>query len=81
MLGDYEDESSSSSGEHTPTRRNNTSHHQSIQNNPSILSSLRSVLIVLSTALICFAAARNSITWYVKLVYVLFKIIYISKHQ
>ncbi|CAH1106377.1 unnamed protein product [Psylliodes chrysocephalus] len=64
MLGDYEDESSSSSGEHTPTRRNNTSHHQSIQNNPSILSSLRSVLIVLSTALICFAAARNSITWH-----------------
>lgn len=62
MLGDYEDESSSSGGEVTPTRKNNTN-PQSVQQNPSILSSLRSVLIVLSTALICFAAARNSITW------------------
>lgn len=62
MLGDYEEESSSSGGELTPTRKNN-SHSQNVQQNPSILSSLRSVLIVLSTALICFAAARNSITW------------------
>ncbi|XP_057665508.1 fatty acid hydroxylase domain-containing protein 2 isoform X2 [Diorhabda carinulata] len=66
MFEDYEDESSSSSGaEVTPTRKNNSNNHlQNVQNNPSILSSLRSVLIVLSTALICFAAARNSITWH-----------------
>ncbi|XP_056643685.1 fatty acid hydroxylase domain-containing protein 2 isoform X2 [Diorhabda sublineata] len=66
MFEDYEDESSSSSGaEVTPARKNNSNNHlQNVQNNPSILSSLRSVLIVLSTALICFAAARNSITWH-----------------
>ncbi|CAG9836982.1 unnamed protein product [Diabrotica balteata] len=64
MQGDYDDESSSSGGELTPTRKNNTNHHQIVQSNPSILSSLRSVLIVLSTALVCFAAARNSITWH-----------------
>ncbi|KAJ8984550.1 hypothetical protein NQ317_006836 [Molorchus minor] len=64
MLGEYEDESSSSGGEVTPTRKNNNLNSQNVQQNPSILSSLRSVLIVLSTALICFAAARNSITWH-----------------
>lgn len=80
MLGDYEDDSSSgssSSGELTPTHKLNydqsntsgttsTSATNAAANapNPSILSSLRSVLIVLSTALICFAAARNSITWH-----------------
>nr|CAH7730442.1 unnamed protein product [Callosobruchus chinensis] len=65
MLADYEDESSSSGGELTPTRKNNShSANQNVSQNHSILSSLRSVLIVLSTALICFAAARNSITWH-----------------
>lgn len=65
MLGDYEDESSSSGGELTPTRKSGTGTAQnSAQQNPSILSSLRSVLIVISSALICFAAARNSITWH-----------------
>lgn len=34
------------------------------ENNLNILSSLRSILIVLSSALIIFAAARNSITWH-----------------
>ncbi|EFA01901.1 fatty acid hydroxylase domain-containing protein 2 isoform X1 [Tribolium castaneum] len=66
MLGDYEDESSSSSGELTPTRKSGpgAAAQNSAQQNPSILSSLRSVLIVISSALICFAAARNSITWH-----------------
>ncbi|RZC36179.1 fatty acid hydroxylase domain-containing protein 2 [Asbolus verrucosus] len=65
MLGDYEDESSSSGGEVTPIRKTTTGAVQNgAQQNPSILSSLRSVLIVVSTALICFAAARNSITWH-----------------
>ncbi|XP_023015951.1 fatty acid hydroxylase domain-containing protein 2 isoform X2 [Leptinotarsa decemlineata] len=63
MSAEYEDESSSSSGELTPTRKN-SSPSQNVHHKPSILSSLRSVLIVLSTALICFAAARNSITWH-----------------
>lgn len=64
MLAEYEDDSSSSSGEHTPTHKNGSESSQtSVQQNPSILSSLRSVLIVISSALICFAAARNSITW------------------
>lgn len=60
---ELEEDSSSSSGELTPTRKRSS---QTVnQNNPSILSSLRSVLIVISSALICFAAARNTITWYV----------------
>lgn len=32
----------------------------------SILSSLGSVLVVIGTALVVFAAARNTITWYVQ---------------
>ncbi|XP_063914058.1 fatty acid hydroxylase domain-containing protein 2 isoform X2 [Zophobas morio] len=65
MLGDYEDESSSSGPELTPTRKSGPGTIQnSASQNPSIWSSLRSVLIVISSALICFAAARNSITWH-----------------
>jgi hypothetical protein len=65
MLGEYEDESSSSGGEITPTRKSASvgTVQSGAQQNLSILSSLRSVLIVISSALICFAAARNSITW------------------
>ncbi|XP_060531114.1 fatty acid hydroxylase domain-containing protein 2-like [Cylas formicarius] len=37
---------------------------ESESNSSSILSSIGSVLVIVSTALICFAAARNSITWY-----------------
>lgn len=55
--------SSSSSVDVTPTKRNGQK-LETIQQNPSLISSLRSVLIVVSTALICFAAARNSITWH-----------------
>ncbi|XP_025835022.1 fatty acid hydroxylase domain-containing protein 2 [Agrilus planipennis] len=65
MLGDYEDYESSSSGEVTPTKRRNSNDNvQNIQQNTNILSSLRSVLIVISSALIIFAAARNTITWH-----------------
>jgi sterol desaturase/sphingolipid hydroxylase (fatty acid hydroxylase superfamily) len=66
MLGEYEDESSSSGGEITPTRKSASvgTVQSGAQHNLSILSSLRSVLIVISSALICFAAARNSITWH-----------------
>lgn len=64
---DFEDESSSSGGEVTPTRKpsgtNVITNGSNTQHSPSILSSLRSVLIVISSALICFAAARNTITW------------------
>lgn len=63
---DYEDESSSSGAELTPKKNGKSTvsaNPQQQQQQPSLLSSLRSVLIVLSTALICFAAARNSITW------------------
>ncbi|XP_019869099.1 fatty acid hydroxylase domain-containing protein 2 isoform X1 [Aethina tumida] len=64
---DYEDESSSSGAELTPKKNGKSTvsaNPQQQQQQPSLLSSLRSVLIVLSTALICFAAARNSITWH-----------------
>jgi len=67
MLEDYDDDSSStsSSNEPTPKRNPNGTATQELQpNNSSIISSLRSVLIVISSALICFAAARNSITWH-----------------
>lgn len=64
---ELEEDSSSSGGELTPTRKR--SNQTANQNNPSILSSLRSVLIVISSALICFAAARNTITWCVILVF------------
>lgn len=58
---EFEEDSSSSSVELTPTKKRA---NQNVNpNNPSILSSLRSVLIVISSALICFAAARNTITW------------------
>lgn len=40
-----------------------TSGQTSSSPNPTILSSLRSVLFVISSALIGFAAARNSLTW------------------
>lgn len=65
MLDSYEDDSSSSGGELTPTKRSasNMGIQNSGQQNASILSTLRSVLIVISTALIIFAAAANSITW------------------
>lgn len=33
---------------------------------PTILSSLRSVLVVISTALIGFAAFRNTLTWHLQ---------------
>ncbi|XP_031353393.1 fatty acid hydroxylase domain-containing protein 2-like isoform X1 [Photinus pyralis] len=65
MLGDYEEDSSSSGGECTPTRKPNASMGLgNNQQNTTILSSLRSILIVISTALIVFAAARNTITWH-----------------
>lgn len=70
---DYEEDSGSGSsgGELTPIKKNSTNQNDAQeasgqqQQSSSIISSLGSVLIVLSTALICFAAARNSITWYV----------------
>ncbi|XP_022911441.1 fatty acid hydroxylase domain-containing protein 2 isoform X2 [Onthophagus taurus] len=62
MLCDFEEDSSSSGGESTPRKK--ASNTQLTQHNPSLLSSLRSVLIVISSALICFAAARNTITWH-----------------
>lgn len=66
-------DSSSTSVESTPTRRPNGARNAHVaggnsQGNPSLLSLLRSVLLVLSTALVCFAAARNSITWWVLLI-------------
>lgn len=63
MLRDCEDDSSSSGAELTPIRKSGGTAQNSANQNASIWSSLRSVLIVISTALICFAAARNSITW------------------
>lgn len=57
---DYEEESSSSGAELTPIKKPSNN----AQQDKSILSSLRSVLIVISSALICFAAARNTITWH-----------------
>ncbi|KAF5280501.1 hypothetical protein FQA39_LY18046 [Lamprigera yunnana] len=65
MVSEYE-EDSSSSGELTPTKHRNSNLDiaNNGQQNTTILSSLRSILIVISTALIVFAAARNTITWH-----------------
>ncbi|XP_044748654.1 fatty acid hydroxylase domain-containing protein 2 isoform X2 [Coccinella septempunctata] len=65
----FEEEFSSTSAESTPTKRGNVARNGLVsggnaQSNPSLLSLLRSVLLVVSTALVCFAAARNSITWH-----------------
>lgn len=57
-------EDSSSSGEQASySAPVLTSGQASATNNPTLLSSLRSVLFVVSSALIGFAAARNSLTW------------------
>lgn len=60
-------EDSSSSGEQASySAPVLTSGQASATNNPTLLSSLRSVLFVVSSALIGFAAARNSLTWHLQ---------------
>lgn len=46
-----------------PFSRNQNDNSSNERVNPTLLSSLHSVLFVISSALIAFTAARNTITW------------------
>lgn len=65
---EFLDGDSASSREQTPSHSNPelSSGQASATPNPTLLSSLRSVLFVISSALIGFAAARNSLTWHLQ---------------